>query len=186
MGAIGAFDEGEPDVVDDDDGLDGSEMAIDAQPLLGNNPPANLGVIGMGGPIPGAIPPPPPPPLVPASNTGNHPHVVPPTPLDGNPNPFTGLVTPRVVERDDEAFDAMDISFTGPLNGVASTAGGGAHSHHTSRNRQASGAGPVPADAGPSTASVALGSDQSLTPSGGSGNASRSPSRSNANSPAGL
>lgn len=187
VGGNGAFDEGEPDIVDDDDGLDeGSEMAIDTQPLLGNNAAIGLGVVtAAGGPTLGGIPPPPPPPLAPPSNNdGNHPHVVPETPIEGGSMTYLGMATPRVVTHydDEEGFDAMDISFASAPNGAASTAGGAAHAHNASRNRQASGAGPVPTESGPSTASGVLGSDQSLTPSG----ASRSPSRSNGNSPAGL
>lgn len=160
-------------------------MAIDAQPLLGNNPVAGLGVVELGGPVLGVIPPPPPAPAIPSSIAGSHPQVVPQdAQFHEDPMAFVQVGTPLRVDHNGEGgTDAMDMTPTGLPDGVASTAVGGGHSHHTSRNRQASGAGPVPAEAGPSTASILAVAPGS---SAGSGTASRSPSRNNGNSPAGL
>ncbi|KAK1753291.1 F-box domain-containing protein [Echria macrotheca] len=78
--ADGAFDDVEPDVVDDEDVLeDGSEMIIDTQPLLPHEPVASTAPLG-GNPV---LPPPPPPP--PHMFTGP----VPPQPgLTVDPGPF--------------------------------------------------------------------------------------------------
>jgi F-box and leucine-rich repeat protein GRR1 len=132
------FDDGEPDVVDDDDGLeDGSEMAIDTQPLLGPLPPlANGAHVG-------APPVPPPPPQIPFPPVASHPQSASPQGLfDGQ----AGIppAPPRVFmsgEADDSDF--MDVSTAGPSVAGASTATLGL-----------SGAGHTAADSGPSTASI--------------------------------
>lgn len=82
----GAFDEGEADVVDDDDGLeDGSEMVIDTQPLLNNHATG----LGLNPPPTGAIAPPPIAPQTPFSYVAGHPPYVPERiPLAGNQGAF--------------------------------------------------------------------------------------------------
>lgn len=56
------FDEPERDAIEDDDGLDDSEMVLDAAPLAQNDPAPNLGGASLDASM---IPPPPPPPPTP-------------------------------------------------------------------------------------------------------------------------
>ena len=145
----GAFDDAEPDVVDDDDGLeDGSEMAIDTQAPVGQ--PTTEGEALDAPPVP-----PPPPqfpnfaaPLILAADVPQigvvHNHSV----LPGAP--ASGI---QGYEDDEDEDQAMD----GTPSATASTAAllpHGYEEHPPSRSRQASGAGSIPSQAGPSTASV--------------------------------
>lgn len=181
----GAFDDAEPDVVDDDEGLeDGSEMAIDTQPLLGSAAAPGLAASGPNLAAPPIPPPPPQPPFLPGPpyQHGLMPHVG----LPGGPIGFTGLIPPRVLGSDDEdGSDSMDA--TSPVRSTvgASTAVLGPHGYlasQQSRSRQASGAGPVAAESGPSTATIHGQPPRyvtSSTPLGNDDDSSGSPSRSN-------
>ena len=150
-----AFDDAEPDVVDDDDGLeDGSEMAIDTQPILAPHP--GLGIEGQ---VSAAPPVPPPPPQLSFQSSPNYQHV------GGSQFSsrhdqlgFASAVPPRVLGPDEE--DGDDAMYTTPI--VPSTSGAstaalgpyGYRPHQSLRTRQTSGARSVHVDAGPSTASV--------------------------------
>ncbi|KAK3937705.1 SCF E3 ubiquitin ligase complex F-box protein grrA [Diplogelasinospora grovesii] len=148
--ADSTFDDGEPDAVDDDDGLeDGSEMVIDTQPLL-NHQAVGLGV-STAGTGAGQIPPPPPPPpphAQPANGfafgyVGGHPPYVPQqVSFPNDPMTFSQLLTGSHGDSDEEeGADVMDVSPAGPSNGGgASTATGQASSQSqqrpsSSRNR---------------------------------------------------
>lgn len=152
------FDDGEPDVIDDDDGLeDGSEMAVDAQPLLGPGPPPAASGANLGAP-----PVPPPPPQIPFPPVAHHPQDDSnTTPGDGHlPEPAVDLSTrwPRTV-----AVDADDGTIPMDMNHVGSSATGasaaplnpqGPHSGSFDGAQAASGAGSLTTGNGPSTASV--------------------------------
>ena len=152
--ADGAFDDGEPDVVDDDDGLeDGSEMAIDTIPLMG--PLHSLGTDGQASAVP-PIPPPPPQPSFLSGSVYQH------TALSGDlPDGSSNVIPPRVLGFDEEedGNEAMDLAPAGLSSSTASTAAfNPSHDFRVntslSRSRQASGASPVPVEHGASTASV--------------------------------
>lgn len=151
----GAFDDGEPDVVDDDDGLeDGSEMAIDTQPLLGPLPG-----LGTGGHVPAAPPVPPPPPQLPFLSAHTHQHTGLTQLGSGHSQPsLTGAMIPRILGPEEEdGDDAMDTSPLVASTSDASIAALGPHRYPTrqsSTSRLASGARSVPVQPGPSTASV--------------------------------
>lgn len=115
---------GEADAVDDDDGLDGSEMVIDAQPLLNHH---NIG-LAISQATPGAIPVPPPiPPAAshahpanvnPFGYVGGHPPYVPHQMLS---QPGSAGLTPSTSPPhagQDEGNDDMDIS---PASAIASS-----------------------------------------------------------------
>lgn len=158
--ADGNFDDGEPDVIDDDDGLeDGSEMAIDTQPLVGPGPaPA------ASGPNLGAPPVPPPPPQMPFPPVAHHPQNE-SSAVSGNghlPEPPLDLPARRprtlAVDADDDTA-STDVSHAGPSTAGASTAPLGLHGHvphpgSSDNSGQASGVGSVTSERGPSTASV--------------------------------
>lgn len=184
----GPFDEGEPDVVDDDDGIeDGSEMAIDTQPLLGTNHPVGLGV---GAPDPMG------PQDQPEQAAQDHfpqlvdyqqavPHQV---RFHEDPMAFPQVIPSPGLESDDGAdgHDAMDISPADLSNPGASTAGLGSRGYqsHASSSRETSGAGRVAAEIGPSTTSLQRQPPQrgrSPTPFQVVGYQDQSPSTSNGN-----
>jgi hypothetical protein len=138
----GTFDDAEADGVDDDDALDGSEMVIDAQPLLGQ-------VQVHGGQHATAIPPPPPlhtlpghnavlMPVNPAGYIGPVQQVV---RFPEDPQAFAQIIQPRSLAWDDE----LDTDRAGTLGGQASrswatVAAAGPSSQHSARNRGASAA----------------------------------------------
>jgi F-box and leucine-rich repeat protein GRR1 len=175
----GAFDDAEPDVVDDDDGLeDGSEMAVDTQPLMGPLP-----VLATDGQASATPPVPPPPPQLPFLSAPSYRH-------DGveirhGQSGFASGVTPRVLGLDEEdADDAMDTTPARPSTSNAGAAPLGLHgfpAHQSSRSRQASGAGPVPAELGPSTASIQRATPGRGTPPGLSDATGSGPSQSHGN-----
>ncbi|KAK0720259.1 hypothetical protein B0H67DRAFT_483629 [Lasiosphaeris hirsuta] len=135
-----AFEDGEPDAVDDDDALeDGSEMVIDTQPLLGHHDAS--------------------PTVRPAPLGGNSVPQLPPisTQVPTNPNPF-GYVTghpPYVpitfarrttISNSPGGADAMDITVAGPSPGGLSADGlvESPSQAHSPGSRQASGSSPSP------------------------------------------
>ena len=184
----GAFDEGEPDVVEDDDGLeDGNEMAIDNPPPVDHDTYSGLGLIPE--PLPSNLPPPPPP--VSLSTTNPFPGLNGFTPagpqdiqIQDVPILFAQAVQPPPAVLNEEGeSDAMDTSPTRLADEPASMAVGGGQVLQAARSRQASGAGPFTTEAGPSTAStlaLPLGSARAPTSIQG---ASRSATRSNNHGP---
>lgn len=156
----GGFDDQEPDVVDDDDGLeDGSEMVIDTAPLLGQNNVGH-GVAGVSLDA-NIIPPPPPVPAMAApqwpagspawlaANQAQAPNAVPQqlVRFPADPQQLAQTIPNRGAEDDD---DAMDVS---PSRPNASTAPLGIRPFTPAG---ASGAASSSA-AGPSTANLARG-----------------------------
>lgn len=157
----GAFDDGEADVVEDDDGLDdGTEMVIDV-PV----PPNHVNAVGAGAGLTN-IPRPPPqiaPPTNPFGYVGGHPPYV-PQQVRFHDDP---ILIPLHATELDEAMEDMDIIPSSPppypSSGVASTALLGRPHPQTPENHQASSAGPSTAIASASTASPTL-QNRSPTP----------------------
>ena len=157
------FDDQEPDVVDDDDGLDdGSEMVIDVQPL----PAPQAATPGIGGTSldAGIIPPPPPivthplnPTVAPWQGPGPGPFAIQPIPAIRFPSQPESTIhgnSPSQLDSEeddmDEQGDAMDVS---PAHVGASTAPLGSHGvAGPSRAETGSGSGSAVSS---STASIA-------------------------------
>ncbi|KAL1864040.1 hypothetical protein VTK73DRAFT_6260 [Phialemonium thermophilum] len=164
-----AFDEGEPDVIEDDDGLDGSEMTVDAQPLLVN--PVHLhsapGAVGAAGAAAQAgIPPPPPPAPAPPGDTSANRGDAFATVLQGGQFSGDGMTElPPVATNTAASNEAMlnahavQNNAAGPSVQGASTAAiglgqAGLHPfHQSSTSLHASVAGPASSASGASTAS---------------------------------
>lgn len=108
------FDEQERDVVEDDDGLDdGTDMVIDAAPLVG---PPNPGAHGPAGVSLDAniIPPPPPVPSQPPSNWNPHLQY-----WQGSQSPLVPGIQPPNGLQHSETGDAMDTSPARPSASAA-------------------------------------------------------------------
>lgn len=152
----GAFEDADPDVVDDDDGLeDGSEMAIDAQPLLG--PPHSLGTESH---VSAAPPVPPPPPQHPFISAPLYQHAgAPQVGIRHNLPGLSSTASPRGLGPDEEGWvEAMDTTPAGAQASTASTAtlwpDDEYRAHLSTRTRPASGARHVRVGPGTSMASV--------------------------------
>ncbi|KAM7187678.1 SCF E3 ubiquitin ligase complex F-box protein grrA [Naviculisporaceae sp. PSN 640] len=152
---VGGFDDVEADAGDDEDGLDdGTEMAIDTQPLLGTQ-------------TGNAMVPPPPPPAPPQGMTANpfgyvggHPPYVPQQVQFHNGLPILQSNTPGQIQVPEDDDDEMDeFILLGPSNGGASTATLGSSNTIVgpgTEGHQASAAGFSHVDIGASTASTQI------------------------------
>lgn len=138
-GAAAAFiDDGEPDAVDDDDGLeDGSEMVIDTQPMLHNHH-AVMG--GTAFPIQGVasteqLLPPPPPAIQPQQHLVTNPfHFVPGQPFAIPPHGLQFYEAVRATESGAVSGTPPHVPLVGQATGLESTIAEGSHHSGVARN----------------------------------------------------